>query len=316
MKKNKYIKFLGNILMLLSIIFLIIRLRKLDIDYSVLLQSSNIVIICGLSVLYGIHIFLLGLSWRCLIKMISGKKVRADKAIFVWNKSNMMKYIPGNIFQYIGRNEIAITDKLNHADVAMATVSDVIINLIGVFCVVLVSYSHGLKIGIKLVLENQMYLIAVTAVVIILIVVILVFRKKIFPYLNKFKALLNKRNIIKVIFLILFYAFWAVYTSGIYLVILKQIVGAEILQSDFGMIMGSYLLSWMIGFIMPGAPGGIGVREAALTILLSPFERIQIDKILLAIVIYRFVNIIGDILGLLTSFFVIKIRGDNEMKKE
>lgn len=38
---------------------------------------------------------------------------------------------------------------------------------------------------------------------------------------------------------------------------------------DLLLLTGAYSLSWMIGFVLPGAPGGLGMREAALTVLLG-----------------------------------------------
>lgn len=38
---------------------------------------------------------------------------------------------------------------------------------------------------------------------------------------------------------------------------------------DFLILAGAYSLSWAVGFLLPGAPGGLGVREAALALLLT-----------------------------------------------
>ena len=48
---------------------------------------------------------------------------------------------------------------------------------------------------------------------------------------------------------------------------------------------------------MPGAPGGIGIREASLTLMLNSFS--NVESILFGIVIYRIVNVFGDLIGLL-----------------
>lgn len=38
---------------------------------------------------------------------------------------------------------------------------------------------------------------------------------------------------------------------------------------DILILTGAYSLSWAVGFLLPGAPGGLGVREAALALLLT-----------------------------------------------
>lgn len=302
---KKYFKLLGNILMLLSIFFLIIRLSKLNVNYNVIFSSTGTIVF--LSFLYGIHNFFIGISWKQLIYVISGKKICFDKTIYVWNKSNMMKYIPGNVFQYVGRNEIAVTEKLNHADVALATILDVLINLIGVFFAVGLSYFKSIGLGVRLILKNRLYLACVGGAILLGVILIIVFRRQIIPYISKIKILFNKKNILSTCSLIGFYIFLAFYTSAIYLAVLKIVVGADIQGSDYGLIIGAYLLSWMVGFVMPGAPGGIGVRETVLTLVLAPFDSIKMDDILLAIVIYRLINIVGDIIGLAFAFCTHKI---------
>ena len=40
--------------------------------------------------------------------------------------------------------------------------------------------------------------------------------------------------------------------------------------SNAGAIIGATALAWVVGFLTPGSPGGLGTREAALLILLTP----------------------------------------------
>ena len=68
--------------------------------------------------------------------------------------------------------------------------------------------------------------------------------------------------------------------------------------SDLGQVsilIGAFLLSWILGFIVPGAPGGIGVREAALTLFVGAY--FPTDIALFGIVIYRLINVLGDFIA-------------------
>ena len=44
----------------------------------------------------------------------------------VFTRSNLYKYVPGNVFQYVGRNKLAEDAQVSHVDVACATVLDVL----------------------------------------------------------------------------------------------------------------------------------------------------------------------------------------------
>lgn len=52
------------------------------------------------------------------------------------------------------------------------------------------------------------------------------------------------------------------------------------------------MIAWVLGFIIPGAPGGIGVRETALTLLLTPVT--GRDMIVVLSVLHRLVTVAGD----------------------
>ena len=40
--------------------------------------------------------------------------------------------------------------------------------------------------------------------------------------------------------------------------------------SQFALLSGIFAIAWVAGFITPGAPGGLGVREAILVTVLTP----------------------------------------------
>ena len=80
--------------------------------------------------------------------------------------------------------------------------------------------------------------------------------------------------------------------GAMYVVIVSQFV--ELDFSGAILIIGVNTASTLIGLITPGAPGGIGVREAAMLLLLAPF--FPSDAILIAAVIQRVILITGDVI--------------------
>lgn len=105
----------------------------------------------------------------------------------------------------------------------------------------------------------------------------------------------------------MFYSIWAVCASIIFLLILIWILGADLGNQNFLVIAGAFLLSWIIGFILPGVPGGIGVREAAIAMLLYSNGAVCEEIILSGIVTYRIVNIIGDLWGVVFAYIIKKL---------
>lgn len=89
--------------------------------------------------------------------------------------------------------------------------------------------------------------------------------------------------------------------NGLILSWILREVGVDISKNVFiYKIIGAYSVSWIIGFLTPGAPGGIGVREAVISLLLKG-SATSIDLIIIAVVITRIVSIMGDIMGVLIA---------------
>lgn len=122
---------------------------------------------------------------------------------------------------------------------------------------------------------------------------------------NRIKEYATVDNVMSYSKCILLYMFFAIYTGLLYVAILKYILGINLRLEEIPLLVGAYLLSWLLGFLMPGSPGGIGIREAALTLFLS--GHFNTESVLLAIVIYRVINTIGDFLGF-TAVLSIYIR--------
>ena len=60
-----------------------------------------------------------------------------------------------------------------------------------------------------------------------------------------------------------------------------------------------FSIAWIAGFIIPGAPGGIGVREAVIIFFITPIIG-EAQSIAVAIAL-RFITLLGDVWFLIIS---------------
>ena len=60
-----------------------------------------------------------------------------------------------------------------------------------------------------------------------------------------------------------------------------------------------YSCAWIFGFITPGAPGGIGVRESIMVVLLS--DKIGAGNALSGALLFRGITISGEVVGYLLA---------------
>jgi uncharacterized membrane protein YbhN (UPF0104 family) len=70
------------------------------------------------------------------------------------------------------------------------------------------------------------------------------------------------------------------------------------------LLTAAYALSWLAGFLLPGAPGGLGVRESAFTLLLSGTFPPAIT--LLVIALARIATVCADALVFLIGIYLMR----------
>jgi len=236
-----------------SFIFLLL---SYDINWQMLFLPNNLVILGLLIIAYSINVILICIPWKILLEIITNVKIKLKEVILISCRSNALKYVPGNVFQYIGRNEIALRFKLNHLDVGISTVIDILINVLSIFLTSLMFYFPGIKLWLeKFELSNfKMILVLFSTCVIIVAIIYIIFRKKIIGYIGKYKVIFVRKNIKSILFCMLYYSVQGIFTAILYIIIIKHIVGVQLPIGKINIVIGAFLLSWILGFIMIGAP--------------------------------------------------------------
>jgi hypothetical protein len=107
------------------------------------------------------------------------------------------------------------------------------------------------------------------------------------------------------VLVLLFYTIIFLLNALCFILISGELVGWETIIANFPTILGSYLIAWLLGYLMPGSSGGIGIRESVMMLLLSGvYGR---DAILLASVLLRIATTLGDLLAYGILKYGIKI---------
>lgn len=307
-KSNKALKIFGNIIMILAIIFIAKKLISYDVDYSQIFLGNSLWIYLLLMVVYAFCVISMSIPWKNMVYIITGEKIDFIEVAVVSTKANVMKYIPGNVFQYIGRNELAVNKGLKHADIAISTILDVIINLTAIFSMTIIFFYRTFVTWGKEYIKWYHWTI-LTILVFAVFIVAVCFRERIFSrYGTVVKRIGSKEGILTVVKNIITYCFLSVITTAIYMVVLF-VVGREMYSPDTYLVMaGAILVSWILGFITPGAPGGIGIRETILVMLLNGIMSEEV--IVLGAVVNRVVSILGDLLAMVIMFVFSQVKGE------
>ena len=93
---------------------------------------------------------------------------------------------------------------------------------------------------------------------------------------------------------------------GLIMVALYAYMGGEITWNNGSLIVSGYVIAWVLGFVIPGASGGIGVRELVITVLLGSV--VGPETVLTLSVIHRLITIVGDFLAYLVMLIIRKNR--------
>jgi hypothetical protein len=222
-----------------------------------------------------------GWVWSWIFQTLN-QKVSSFWAIRVYLKTNIAKYIPGNVWHYYGRIRLA-TD----ADIptSIATLSVLLEPLLLAAAALIVA----------LVGTPQNRLLQVFSLAVVLIAIHPLILNQGLKLVSKLK---NKGNDVKKIdhypFLPLLgelgflglrgagfvLTFWALHPVNF---------------SQIPILISSFSLAWLLGLVVPGAPGGIGVFEAtAIALLGSLFSP---GLILSVVALYRLISILAEVMG-------------------
>jgi uncharacterized membrane protein YbhN (UPF0104 family) len=234
------------------------------------------------SLIYGAAMMLIAESWH---HIVAGLTAAPPSRFTTWPSfgvTQVAKYLPGNVFHYVGRHVWLNRQGVTHGEAIAAMLWEVVLlcgsallcasAVLAVWPIPIVSVAPAdISAGATLVLA---------ALVLGFLSVIAV--RKAVPRL--------RRHIPRAVALIVsglaLLAFFAL--QGLAFSLLFPAVGQRAAAGAVAVA----ILSWLVGYATPGAPGGIGSREAVLVALAAPLTGAA-DALILA-ALFRVVTTGGD----------------------
>ncbi len=195
--------------------------------------------------------------------------------------SNIYKYLPGNIMHYVSRNILASKYDVSQKSIFQATVYEILLIVMTWILFIVSAYT-----------VRQGY--SVVGIVILIAVAYLFMKKGLSKIFLLSFVLITAYNSV-------FVALFAGYMKEPFSI---ELVDVALVQS----------ISWLAGFLTPGAPGGVGIKEFVL-IQTSPVK--WIEGLAIVAVIHRVVIVLTDVLSycvyvLWKKYFIKTISSDDE----
>ena len=268
--KNGF-KWLGFLLSIAGLIFVTFELRNYWNEIS---QSQwEIYEIACLSILvliYSFSNYFLVLGWINILLSL-GVSTSLLVATRIYGISQIAKYAPGNVFHVVGRQALGAAENIPQMKILKSTVLEIIlITSVAVSFIPFFVYKLDSSIS-----RETGFLLYIA----------------ILGFCTVAAAILMSRPLICAT---LFYGCQVVTSSLIFLAVFLLAGGGVSSSLDALVVIGGFALSWLAGLLTPGAPAGLGVREASLVFLLNGSASSSV--VLTAALLGRVVTTMGDLL--------------------
>jgi uncharacterized membrane protein YbhN (UPF0104 family) len=255
------------------------------------------ILLVAISIIFLVASSLLGLgySWFLALKLFS-KNIRFWQAMRTSAFAQFGKYIPGKIWTYGGRIALAKMYGVGEAEGATALLIETVTSASSAVIIFIISILTYGNISLPINIYFVLLLIPLSFILI---------HPRILVYILRFLSKLLRKEIVQadlkfsqLLKIYLFYfSSWVVHTLGFYFI--TRALFPIPFNKCLG-VMGAYAISWTIGFFVFLIPGGFGVREGLLTLILQNFMPLPFATLMA--VIGRFWTTIGELLFALIAF--------------
>lgn len=225
------------------------------------------------------------------ILTIFNTKLQGLKAIKIYLITNINKYLPGNIWHFFGRVKAI---QAEGDSLALATVSVIIEPLLMAVSALFITVMSA---SIGIIEVNFSPLILIFQLIFIIIVLVSIHPKIINPILSKLAKGKGSKEIVnltkypllpllgEVIFLLL--------RGFAFLLILLAFIPLKI--TLIPQVLSGFSFAWLLGLIVPGAPGGIGIFEAT---IITTFNQsfFPTEIVLIVVALFRINSILAELI--------------------
>jgi uncharacterized membrane protein YbhN (UPF0104 family) len=248
----------------------------------------------GFIVIYGFSLVLMTVGWWLILRFLTPQAlgVTLRDAMGIYLRVNILKYLPGNVFQFVGRNFLARRYGISHGDLALSSLIEVIFLVITAVAVAAIFSFSELKVFLSDWIIGNFWLAFLIAAAVLAGLAFVAVHLKQKNAWDGWRRMFSPAFMELVLVLVFIDAVICL-RRGLKLgVILVFLLGVPLGMPDWMHIIGIMSLAWTCGLITPGSPGGIGVREAVLFSMLS--GSIPAGPLMMALALHRTVSIAGD----------------------
>lgn len=242
------------------------------------------------------HIFS-GLVWIKILNILNCS-LTGIPALKVYLITNIAKYLPGNVWHFYGRINAVIKTGNSLSVATLSVLLEPLLMAAAALLIALISASFGL---IKTASSWQILALQIMALIIVLAGISPPIINPVIKKLSKSKsetesAILKQYPLIpllgELIFLLL--------RGTGFLLVFSAFIPLSF--SSIPLILSVFSFAWLLGLIVPGAPGGMGIFEATAIATLDAHQ-FPTGIVLSVVALFRIVSILAEAIAALVSYY-------------
>lgn len=250
----------------------------------------------GSAVAYAIVLQLVGLAWLRLLIAVDGPSLSVRQALTIYGKTQIYKYLPTNVLHMVGRYALARKSRVSNQALVFAQIGELLTTVLAASALAIVLARPLLirSLSRQGLAGDALANIWIAGGFVALVVGIALF-------VRFRRAEAGRRALRALATAFVFYTLFFI-GSGFLVAALCRSLDVDG-SSALGELIGIGAAAWLVGFVVPGAPGGFGVREAVLiTGLLAAGLAIPVAT---AVALgYRLVTVAGDAVVAVTASLI------------
>jgi hypothetical protein len=265
----------GQAITVLSLSFLVWALyRQQDAIIDWKPTAPQIALLVLLAFVYSGALMLLALNWVTIVRSLISQSLPRAPILLSYTKTQIAKYIPGNVLHLVSRHIYLKNFGLDHRPVASGSLLELVsLPVAAVIAICIVMPIVGdMQLG-SWELDAWALLLLIASVC---VSALAIWRTK-------------RTWLLPVIVVVCRGVIFMVCQGTIFAIVLYMVSGTFIMLA-----VPAAIFAWLVGFLTPGAPGGIAVREALLVGLLT--HTVADDAVFIAALILRMITTTGDLI--------------------
>lgn len=288
-----WVRAVGGLVAVVALAFVVHRAWLLRAELAASPASGRVLLVAlGGAVAYGLGSSVLSLAWQRLLWWHGGRRLPWRRVHGVYARTAIAKYLPGNVLHLAARHALSRDDGLSHVALVRAAFHEAasLVAIGGALALVGLLLAGGEAVPVA-------PWIVAAAAALALAGVVLAAR-----HARPLRATEGSATSATLAAASLLHAGFFVVSGGLLFALVLGAASAPLSLSRSGVVLLSFAVSWLVGFVTPGAPAGLGVREATLLALIG--GAVPDAAAVLAVAAFRVVTLGGDVVFFLTSFAV------------